>query len=88
MFKRLDFKDLEHKVLIILLRNIYPATSWLKEKEDIFFNGMACFSLNQLKLLSVALELILSLLSHSDASLTNILPIDYFKCMPMCITKG
>ena len=28
------------------------------------------------------------MLAHSDASLANILPIDYFKFMPMCITKG
>ena len=31
------------------------------EKEDIFFTGIACYSLSQLKLLSMALELMLSL---------------------------
>ena len=36
----------------------------------------------------MALELMLSVLADSDASLANILPIDYFKCMPMCITKN
>ena len=63
-------------------------TSWLEEKDDISFIGIACFSLNQLKMLSMALELMLCVLAHSDVSLTNILPVDYFKCMSMCITKG
>ena len=43
-----------------------PATGTLKrqiiEKEDISLPGIACYSLSQLKLLSVALELMLSLL--------------------------
>ena len=59
----------------------------MEEKEDIYFIGIACFSLNQLKLLSMVLELMLSVLAHSDVSLADILPADYFKCMPMCITK-
>ena len=62
-------------------------TSSLEEKEDIYFIGIACFSLNQLKLLSMALELMLNMLAHS-VSLANILRINYFKCMPVCITKG
>ena len=86
MFKRLDFKDLEHKALIIILRNIEVQVDWKRKKT--FFNEIAWVSPNQLKLLSMALELMLSVLSHSDNSLANILPIDYFKCMPMCITKG
>ena len=60
----------------------------MEEKENISFIGIACFSLNQLKLLSMALELMLSVLTHSDVSLANILPADYFKCMSICITKG
>ena len=52
------------------------------------FIGIACFSLNKLKLLSMALELMLSMFAHSNVSLASILPIDYFKCMPMSITKG
>ena len=43
------------------------------------------FSLNQLKLLSMALGLMLSMLAHSDVLLADILPIDYFKYMSMCI---
>ena len=34
----------------------------------------------------MALELMLSVLAHPDASLANVLPIDYFKYMSMCIT--
>ena len=30
----------------------------------------------------------LSMLAHSDVSLANILPADYFKCMSKCIAKG
>ena len=41
-----------------------------------------------MKLLSVALELMLTVLAYSDVSLANILPIDYFKCMLMYIAKG
>ena len=62
-------------------------TSWLKEKEDISFIGIADFSLKKLKLLSMALELMLSVLAHSDALLANI-PLIYYFIMPMCITKG
>ena len=43
-----------------------PAPGTLKrhiiEKEDISLTGIACYSLSQLKLLSMALELMLSLL--------------------------
>ena len=43
-----------------------PVSGTLKrqiiEKEDISLTGIACYSLNQLKLLSTALELMLSLL--------------------------
>ena len=43
-----------------------PAPGTLKrqtiEKEDISFTGIACYSLSQLRLLSMALELMLSLL--------------------------
>ena len=53
-----------------------------------FFIGITCFILNQLKLLSVALELMLSVLAHCAISLENIVPIDYFKSMRMHITKG
>ena len=52
-----------------------------------FFIGITCFSLNQLKMLSVALELMLSVLAHSAVLFENILPIDYFKSMSMCITN-
>ena len=41
-----------------------------------------------MKLLSMALELMLNMLTHSDALLANMLLIDYFKCMPICITNG
>ena len=58
------------------------------KEEDISLIGIACFSLNQMKLLSMALEVMLSVLAHSDVSVANILPADYFKCMSMCITKG
>ena len=47
-----------------------------------------CFSLNQLKLLSMALGLMLSMLARSDVLLADILLIDYFKHMSMCITMG
>ena len=36
----------------------------------------------------MALELMLSVLAHSDASLANIPPSNDFKCMPMCILTG
>ena len=46
-----------------------PAPGTLKreiiEKEDISLTGIACNSLRQLKLLSMALELMLNLLAHS-----------------------
>ena len=56
-------------------------TSWLEGKENISFIGITCFSLNQLKLLSMALELMLRVLAHCAISLENILPIDNFKSM-------
>ena len=55
---------------------------------NISFIGIAYLSLNQLKLLSVALELMLSVLAHSAISFENIFPIDYFNNMRMDITKG
>ena len=36
----------------------------------------------------MALGLMLSMLAHSAVSLENIIPIDYFKGMPMCIING
>ena len=36
----------------------------------------------------MAQEIMLSVLAHSEVSLANILPIDYFKCMSMYITMG
>ena len=33
----------------------------------------------------MALELMLSVLAHSDASFANTLPIEYFKCMPSAL---
>ena len=36
----------------------------------------------------MAIELMLSVLAHFDVSLANVLPIDYFKWMSMCIAKG
>ena len=63
-------------------------TNWLEGKENISFIGITCFSLNQLKLLSMALELMLSVLASSAISLEIILSIDYFKSMRMHITKG
>ena len=63
-------------------------TSWLEREENISFIGIACFILNQLKLLSMTLKLILSVLAHSAISLENILHIHYFKSMRMHITKS
>ena len=57
------------------------------DQEDIFLAGIACYSLSQLKLLSMALELMLSvliLLSHLQIYLLLIT----FKYMLMYITKG
>ena len=79
MFKRLDYKDLEQKYLIVILR---------KSRHKLTGREIPCFSLNQLKLLSTALDLMLNVFAHSDVSLANILPIDYFKCMSMCNTTG
>ena len=36
----------------------------------------------------MALGPMLSMLAHSAVSLENIIPIDYFKSMPMCIING
>lgn len=54
-------------------------TSLLEKKEDISFIEITCFSLSQLKLLSMALEVMLSLLAYFDVSLSNILSINYFQ---------
>ena len=86
MFKILDYKDLEHISLIIFFKK-HLGTSWLEENEDISFIGIACFSLNQLKLLSMALELILSLLILISCLQVYFLLIT-FKYMIMYITKG
>ena len=49
---------------------------------------MTCFSLSQLKMLSMVLELMLSLLADSDVSLANIFPIDYFQMYAYVHYKG
>ena len=57
------------------------------EKEDVSLTGIACYSLSQLKLLSMALELMLSLLillSHLQIYFLLIT----FKYMLMYITKS
>ena len=68
-----------------------PAPGTLKrqiiEKEDISLIGIACYSLSQLKLLSMALELILSLLILLSRLQIYFLLIT-FKYMLMYITKG
>ena len=59
----------------------------IMEKENISLTGIACYSLSQLKLLSMALELMFSLLillSHLQVYFLLIT----FKCMLMYITKG
>ena len=61
---------------------------YFKKKEDISFSGIACFSLSRLKLFSMALELILSLLAHSDVSLANILPINCLQIYAYVHYKG
>ena len=68
-----------------------PAPGTLKkqiiEKEDISLTGIACYSLSQLKLLSMALELMLSLLILLSRLQIYFLLIT-FKYMLMYITKG
>ena len=68
-----------------------PAPGTLKrqiiEKEDISLTGIACYSLSQLKLLSMALELMLSLLIPLSRLQIYFLRIN-IKYMPMYITKG
>ena len=69
-----------------------PASDTLKrqtiEKEDISLTGIACYSLSQLKLVSMALELMLTLL-YFAVSLANIPPTDYFQIYAyIYITKG
>ena len=68
-----------------------PALGNLKrkiiEKEDISLTGIDCYSLSQLKLLSVALDLMLSLLILLSCLQTYLLLIT-FKYMLMYITKG
>ena len=57
------------------------------EKEDIFLTGIPCYSLSQLKLLSMALELIQSLLILLSCLQIYFLLIT-FKYMLMYITKA
>ena len=57
------------------------------EKEEVSLTGIACYSLRQLKLLSMALELMLSLLILMSHLKTYFLLI-IFKYMLMYITKG
>ena len=68
-----------------------PASGTLKrqiiEKEDNSLTGISCHSLNQLKLLSMALELMLSLLILLSRLQIYFLLIT-FKYMLMYITKG
>ena len=68
-----------------------PAPGTLKrqiiKKEDISFTGIACYSLRQLKLLSMALELMLSLFILLSRLEMYFLLIT-FKYMLMYITKG
>ena len=66
-----------------------PATlkRQIKEKEDISLAGIPYYSLSQLKLLSIALELILSLLILLSCLQIYFLLIT-FKYMLMYITKG
>ena len=68
-----------------------PALGTLKrqiiENEDISLTGIACYSLNQLKLLSMALGLILSLLILLSRWQVYFLLIT-FKYMLMYITKA
>ena len=68
-----------------------PSPSTLKrqiiEKEDISFTGIACYSLSQLKLLSMALELMLNLLILLSRLQIYFLLIT-FKYMLMKIING
>ena len=68
-----------------------PAPGTLKrqiiEKENIFFTEIACYSLSQLKLLSMALEPMLSLLVPLSRLQIYFLLIN-FKYIFMYITKG
>ena len=68
-----------------------PTPSTLKrqiiQKEEISLTGIACYSLSQLKLLSMALELMLSLLILLSCLQIYFLLIT-FKYMLMSITKG
>lgn len=61
--------------------------SWLEKKQDIYFTGISCFSLSQLKLLSVAVELMLNLIYLISRSQINFL-LATFKCILMYSTKG
>ena len=68
-----------------------PAAGTLKrqiiEKEDISLTGIACYSLSQLKLLSMALELMLRLLVLLSRLQIHFLLIT-FKYMLLYFTKG
>ena len=57
------------------------------EKKDISLTGIACYSLSQLKLLSMVLELMLNLLILLSCLQIYFLLIT-FKYMLMYITKG
>ena len=61
--------------------------SQIIEKEDISFTGITCYSPRQQQLLSMALELMLSLLILLSCMQIFFLLIT-FKCMLMYITKG
>ena len=75
-----------HIFLIPVACHDSPAPGTLKrqiiEKEDISLTGNAYYSLSQQKLLSMALELMLSLLILLP------LPTDYFQIYATYITKG
>ena len=68
-----------------------PESATLKseiiDKEDISLTGIACYSLSQLKLLSMALELVLRLLVLLSRLQIHFLLIT-FKYMLLYFTKG
>ena len=68
-----------------------PAAGTLKrqivEKEDISLTGIACYSLSQLKLLSIGSRAHVKP-AHSAISLANILSIDYFQIYAYVHYKG
>ena len=76
-------------MLLACLDSVAPGTlkRQIIEKEDIFLTRIACYSLSQLKHLSVALELMLSLLILMSRLQIYFLLIT-FKYMLMYIIKG